>query len=311
LQDIQVATTISVASILTLDSDTDELQDHISVLDQGVNKATNMWLEFDEDLVVYDKGPAVVSLSVIIKENLQKLTSPPTDNTTDLLSTDTTGSALSIPPIPTLAEALSQLDDLNRFFQSMSISTLAFPHTPTQLSIQDLVDTIGQAHDYRQLSERVYLDPEPVDTVPDILAWLGQGETGSFSKVGADRGLIQIEGEAGEAVDATAFELFSELWCSNRLFLGMKNGPATFKRNAFVMQGMLLHKKTKSYFDDIFGKALRGDYVALRVVWRLLLRLRNHGWKCKLVFIWSAEGIAMASKNVDAMKAMELPQSRC
>jgi len=41
-------------------------------------------------------------------------------------------------------EALSQLDDLNRFFQSMSISTLAFPHTSSHLSIQDLVDTISQ-----------------------------------------------------------------------------------------------------------------------------------------------------------------------
>ena len=45
LQNIQVATTISVASMSTLDSDTDELQDHISVLDQGVDKAPNVWLE--------------------------------------------------------------------------------------------------------------------------------------------------------------------------------------------------------------------------------------------------------------------------
>jgi len=29
----------------------------------------------------------------------------------------------------------------------MSISALAFPHTSTQLSIQDLVDTIGQAQE--------------------------------------------------------------------------------------------------------------------------------------------------------------------
>ena len=137
----------------------------------------------------------------------------------------------------------------------------------------------------------------------------------------ADHGYNQIEVEAGEAVDATAFELFNGLWCSNRVLLGMKNGPATFKRNTVVMQGPLLHKKTKSYFDDMFGKALQGDYVALRVVWRLLLRLRHHGWKCNLRrtfwgyeriesvgFIWSAEGIAVANKNVDAMKAMKLPQ---
>jgi len=65
--------------MLTLDSDTGELQDHISVHDQGVDQATNMWLEFDEDLVVYNKDPAIVSLSVIIEDNLQKLTSPIAD----------------------------------------------------------------------------------------------------------------------------------------------------------------------------------------------------------------------------------------
>jgi len=46
LEDIQTATTISVASMLTIDPTTDELQDHISVLDQGMDKSTNMWLEF-------------------------------------------------------------------------------------------------------------------------------------------------------------------------------------------------------------------------------------------------------------------------
>ena len=108
LEEIQKATTISVASMLTLDSDTGELQDHISVLDQGVDQATNMWLEFDEDLVVHNKDPAVVSLSVIIEDNLQKLTSPMADDLdiTDLPSDST----ISAPTIPTLAEALTQLD---------------------------------------------------------------------------------------------------------------------------------------------------------------------------------------------------------
>ena len=52
----------------------------------------------------------------------------------------------------------------------------------------------------------------------------------------ADCGFNQIEVEAREAVDATTFELFKELWCSNRLLFGMKNRPATFERNAVVMQ---------------------------------------------------------------------------
>ena len=94
--------------MFTLNSDIGELQDHISAPDQGVDQATNMWLDFDEDLVLHDKGPAVVSLSVIIEDNLQKLTSPMADDldTTDLPSDST----ISAPTIPTLAEALTQLD---------------------------------------------------------------------------------------------------------------------------------------------------------------------------------------------------------
>jgi len=71
----------------------------------------------------------------------------------------------------------------------------------------------------------VYLDPEPVDTITDMRAWLGQGDTELFFKADADRGFNQIDIEPGEAVDATTFELFNELWCGNRLLFGMKNGP--------------------------------------------------------------------------------------
>jgi len=88
-----------------------------------------VWLEFDEDFVVHNKDLAIVSLSVIIEDNLQKPTSPIADDSdTTNFPSDSTTSAPG-PPIPTLAEALTQLDDLHRFFQSMSISTLAFPHT--------------------------------------------------------------------------------------------------------------------------------------------------------------------------------------
>jgi len=89
----------------------------------------------------------VLSSYRIIEENLEKITSPLADDAIDLPSSDTTISALAAAPIPTLTEAPTQLDDLNRFFQNMSISTLAFPHTSTQLSIQDLVHTIGQAQE--------------------------------------------------------------------------------------------------------------------------------------------------------------------
>ena len=84
--------------------------------------------------------------SVVIAENPQKLTAPQAD-TTDL---HPTGSALLESPqirIPTLAEALTPLDASTAFPQNMSISTLPFPYTPTQLSVQELVDTIGQAQE--------------------------------------------------------------------------------------------------------------------------------------------------------------------
>ena len=55
-------------------------------------------------------------------------------------------------------EALTQLDVLNRFFQSMSISTLAFSHTSSHFSIQDLVDIICQTQEglkYYQQNNKV------------------------------------------------------------------------------------------------------------------------------------------------------------
>lgn len=57
------------------------------------------------------------------------------------------------------------------------------------------------------------------------------------------------------------------LWVSTRMLFGMKNGPSTFKRNAIIMQGSLITEgKTKSYFDDLVGKANKGDYDGLLAV---------------------------------------------
>ena len=62
--------------------------------------------------------------------------------------------------------------------------------------------------------------------------------------------------------------MFHRLWVSSRMLFGQKNGPATFKRNAVIMQKELLEQgKTKSYFDDIIGKAGTGDFYALRETW--------------------------------------------
>ena len=68
------------------------------------------------------------------------------------------------------------------------------------------------------------------------------------------------------------------------MLFGQKNGPATFKRNAMIMQEELLREgKTKLYFDDIIGKTGKNDFQGLRVIWRRLLELAGtHGWKLKL-----------------------------
>jgi len=115
-----------------------------------------------------------------------------------------------------------------------------------------------------------------------MLAFMGEGETESLFKVDADRRFNQIV-MTEEAVWASAFEMLGELWVSERMLLGMKNDPPTFKRNTVIMQGDLLEKHTKSYFDDIIGKSGKQNYTNLRAVWvSLLERMRKHGWKLKL-----------------------------
>lgn len=108
------------------------------------------------------------------------------------------------------------------------------------------------------------------------------------------------------------------------MLFGQKNDPATFKRNAVIMQGPLLSGKTKSYFDDIIGKNKKHDYEALfEDSWLALLeRLALHGWKLKLGKTWwgfeeieavgciySEYGIAMSPKLVDAVACIRLPRT--
>ena len=65
------------------------------------------------------------------------------------------------------------------------------------------------AHDYQLLNDRVNFDPEPVDSILDMLALMGMGETGSFLKIDADRGFHQIV-MTEEAIQASAFEFVGE-----------------------------------------------------------------------------------------------------
>ena len=178
------------------------------------------------------------------------------------------------------------------------------------------------AHDFRVLNDKIQLDPEPVDSVVDMLAWMGDPPTGLFFKTDADRGFYQIVCDP-DAINSTCFELFHRLWVSSRMLFGQKNGPATFKRNAMIMQEELLtQKKTKSYFDDIIGKA--SDYSELRLIWVRLLQLAGaHGWKFKpsktkwgfsrietVGFEWSANGIDIGRKNRDAVNSLVFPRTK-
>ena len=144
LNDIQVATTISVASMLTLDADIEH--NRVTVLDSGVDTTTNKWLSFDEDAVIHDKDPAVIPVSLIIQENKTKLLLAEPSSDEDTIDPSL---SISIPPlhIPTISEAVNHLDELTRFFQSLSISTLDLPHSSAQVSISDFVDTIIHVHE--------------------------------------------------------------------------------------------------------------------------------------------------------------------
>ena len=73
---------------------------------------------------------------------------------------------------------------------------------------------------------------------------------------------------------------------------------------------------TKSYFDDIIGKAGTGDFHALRKTWVRILQLaENHGWKFKpaetkwgfgnierVGFEWSPNGVEIGRKNKCAVQ---------
>ena len=110
------------------------------------------------------------------------------------------------------------------------------------------------------------------------------------------------------------------------MLFGQKNGPATFKSNAVVMQEELLGHQTKSYFDDIIGKAGAGDggFERLRLTWRRLLELAaKYGWKFKpaktkwgfstietVGFEWSPHGISVGQKMANTVKELAFPRNK-
>ena len=161
-----------------------------------------------------------------------------------------------------------------------------------------------------------------------MLAWMGNALTGLFFKTDADRGFYQIVcADDDESVNSTCFKLFHRLWVSRRMLFDQKNGTATFKRNAIIMQEELLVQwKTKSYLDDIIGKASGGDhdFDGLRQTWRRLLELAaKHGWKFKptktkwgftrietVGFEWSLQGIGVRQKMTNAVKNLVFSRTK-
>jgi len=106
---------------------------------------------------------------------------------------------------------------------------------------------------------------------------------------------------------------------------GQKNGLAIFKRNAVVMQGELLQKgKTKSYFDDIIGKAQKFGYENLQMIFQELLeRCLQYSWKLKprktlfgfeeietVGIAWSENGVGIGSKCIDMVTQLRFPRSK-
>ena len=97
----------------------------------------------------------------------------------------------------------------------------------------------------------------------------------------------------GASINSTCFELFHKSWVSTRMLFGQKNEwscDIQTECHDHIMQEELLEQgKTKSYFDDIIGKASggggdgelsHGDLYGLQGTWRRLLELAaKHGWK--------------------------------
>lgn len=81
------------------------------------------------------------------------------------------------------------------------------------------------AHDFRAINDRIQLDPETVDSVSDMLAWMGEAPTGLFFKTDVDRGFFQIVcANNSESINSTLFELFCKVYVSTRMLLGRRMG---------------------------------------------------------------------------------------
>lgn len=110
------------------------------------------------------------------------------------------------------------------------------------------------AHNFRSKNDKAILLPVPMATREDIYDFLPRFRV--FWKTDADRGFLQIV-QAPDAVRHTGFEIFNQLWVSERMLFAQINGPAFFELNFNAMAHKLkcLDKSVKNFFDDVIGGA--------------------------------------------------------
>ena len=135
------------------------------------------------------------------------------------------------------------------------------------------------AHDFRCKNDKAVLLPVPMATREEMYAFLPRFKV--FWKTDADRGFLQIV-QAPEAVRHTGFEMFGQLWVSERMLFGQINGPAFFELNFNVMAHKMkfLDKSVKNFFDDVIGGASQWSEL-LQSFAELLECAKSHGWKFK------------------------------
>ena len=135
------------------------------------------------------------------------------------------------------------------------------------------------AHDFRCKNDKALLVPVPMATRPKLYSFLTRFQF--FWKTDADRGFLQVV-QAPSAIRHTGFELFYELYVSERMLFGQINGPALFELNFNVIARDLKfnQKVVKNFFEDILGGSNSLD--DLLASWaQLLQQARRHSWKFK------------------------------
>ena len=178
------------------------------------------------------------------------------------------------------------------------------------------------AHDFRCKNDNALLVPVPMATRPELYSFLTRFQY--FWKTDADRGFLQVV-QAPSAVRHTGFELFHELFVSERMLFGQINGPSFFELNFNVMARDLKfnQKVVKNFFDDILGGS--NSWEGLLASWaQLLQQARLHGWKFKpaktefgfeeIVAVGARYSgkdgtIAVVDKLVDAVRSLRYPRT--